>query len=186
VKIADSSLTMQTSHDWSQQSSVQENLRAWLDAPANNAAPNSQQAISPAAVQVTLSAAGKQQQASEAAATGSAMQDVANDPKLQILILLIEKMTGQKVRIFDASQLQAPATVQVADPNAASPSPPPPPSAGFGVDYSKVTQYSESEQTTMQASGVIHTTDGKEIQFSLNLTMQRQYSETSSTRPIRW
>jgi hypothetical protein len=182
VKIADFSLAMQASHEWSQQSSVQENLRVWVDAP-NNAASHRRQTVSPAAVQVSISDAAKHRQASEAAAAGSTAQNVANDPKLQLIILMIEKITGHKIRIFDASQLAAPQTTQAPaqapDPNAAQQGPPP--RAGFGVDYSKVTNYSESEQTTLQASGVIHTTDGKEIQFNLNLAMQRQYSETSST-----
>lgn len=179
MEIVDYSLAMQTSHAQSQQSSVQESLRAWVNRPASNSASASAQAV--ASAQVTLSVAGKQQQSSEAAAIDSAMQSVTNDPKLQLIILMIEKMTGQRVRIFDARQLTVPATAQVADPNAAPPDSPPPARAGFGLDYSKVSSYSESEQTTLHATGVIKTADGQTIQFNLDLTMQRQYSQTSST-----
>ena len=170
MKIADYSLSMQASHSWSQQSSVSENLHAWVDPPAPPPS-NSQQ--------VTISAAA-QQQASDAAAIDNAMRDAQNDPRMQLLILLVEKMTGQKVHLFDASQLKASQTVQIQDPNTAQPQQPPP-RAGFGVDYSKISSYSVSEQTTMQASGVIKTSDGQEINFNLNLSMQYQFSETSST-----
>lgn len=163
---------MQASHDRSQQSSVKETLRVWVDRRAP--------APPPASQQVTLSAAAQEKQASEAVATNNVMSDATNDPKLQLLILLVEKMTGLKVKVFDASQLKAPETAPVPDPNAAQPQQPAP-RAGFGVEYSKVASYSESEQTTMQADGVIKTSDGKEIKFSLDLSMQRQYSETSST-----
>lgn len=171
MKIADYALTMQASHSWSQQSSVRENLRIWVDPPAPPPS-NSQQ--------VTISAAAQDKQASEAAAIDNAMRDVQNDPRMQLIILMIEKLTGQKVKLFDASQLRAALSADVP----ASPAnnhPAPPPRSGFGVDYSKEVSYSESEQTTLQASGVIKTSDGKEIKFSLDLVMQYQYSETSST-----
>ena len=172
MKISDSTLTMQASHDWSQQSSVKETLRVWVDRRAPDPPPAFQQ--------VTLSATAQEKQASEAAAIDDAMRNVENDPKLQLLILMVEKMTGHKFKVFDSRELKAPEAVHVADPNAAQPQQPPP-RAGFGVEYSKVASYSESERTTMQATGVIKTSDGKEIKFNLDLVMQRQYSETSST-----
>jgi hypothetical protein len=176
MKIADYSLAMQSSHNWSQQTSVKETLRVWVDPPAPPPSPQQQ---------VTISSAAIEQQAGDAAAIDNAMSAAQNDPRLRLLILMIEKMTGQKVRLFDASQLKAdhsPAPSGKSSPAPASNGQSAPsPRAGYGVDYSKVTSYSESEQTTMQASGVIKTTDGKEIKFDLNLVMQRQYSETSTT-----
>jgi hypothetical protein len=163
---------MQASHDWSQQSSVKETLRIWIDRRAPDPAPTSQQ--------VTLSVAAQEKQSGEAAAINDAVSKVENDPRLQLLILMVEKMTGLKIKVFDAGQIKAPETVSVPIPNVAQPRQPTP-RAGFGVEYSKVASYSESEQTTMQAAGVIKTSDGKEIKFSLDLIMQRQYSQTSST-----
>ena len=168
MKIADYALTMQSSHSWSQQRSVTENLRVWVDPPA------------PPSEQVTISAAAQEKQASEVAAIDHAMRDVQNDPKLQLLIHMIERMTGQKVRLFNPGDLGA-AHSSDDHVSASEHHPAPPPRAGFGVDYSRTESYSVSEQTTMQASGVIKTSDGKEIKFDLNLVMQYQYSETSST-----
>lgn len=181
MKIASYDLAMQASHERLQQSSVKETLRIWSgrSAPADNSPPSPL----PAAPQVTISDAAKQQQASEADSIDTAMRNAENDPKLQLLISMIEQMTGRKVKVFNGCNLKlaeqkinmpAPAT-------AASSQPAQPPRAGFGVEYDKVSSYSESEQTTMQAAGIIKTSDGKEIQFSLSLSMQRQYSETSST-----
>ena len=164
---------MQSDHYWSQQSSVKESLRVWVDRRTPAPAPDPQQ--------VTISAAAQQKQA-KATAVDNAMQSAQNDPKLQLLIMLIEKMTGHKIRLFDASQLNAQDSAPVEDPNSAqTQQAAPAPRDGFGVEYSKEVSYSESEQTTMQASGVIKTSDGKEITFNLDLSMQRQYSETSST-----
>ena len=170
MKISDYSLAMQSSHAWTQQSDVKERLRVWVDAPAP-----------PAAQPVTISVAARDKQASESAKTDQATSDVQNDPKLQLIILMLEKLTGRKFRVFDAGQLKMTANAPVPAPNTVQQISQPAPRAGYGVDYSKVVSYSESEQTTMQASGIIKTTDGKEIQFNLNLDMQYQYSETSST-----
>ncbi len=172
MKIADYSLSMQASHSWSQQSSVTEKLHAWVDSQAPPPS-NSEQ--------VTISVAG-QQQSGDATAIDDAVLAAQNDPRLLLIISMVEKMTGHKVHVFDASKLKPHQAVQIQDPHAAQPQQShQSPSAGYGLNYSKVTSYSESEQTTMQASGTINTADGKQINFSLNLTMQRQYSETSTT-----
>lgn len=174
MKISDYALAMQTRHEQSQQSSVKETLRVWVDRPAPASPPSQQVALSPAA---------QEKHASETTAMDDAERNTNNDPKLQLLILMIEKLTGQKVRVFDASQLKSVHTTDLPRNSSSSSSsqPSPPPRAGFGVAYDKVVNYREFEQTTMQASGVIKTSDGREIQFSLDLVMQRDYSESSST-----
>ncbi|MDP1771680.1 MAG: hypothetical protein Q8L15_05295 [Methylobacter sp.] len=169
MKITNYSLAMQSSHSSSQQASAEENIRTWADSSVH-AAPsqaNSQQ--------VTISAAAQEKQASEAEAIDNAIRDAQNDPKLQLIILMVEKMTGQKVGQLDANQLKATQTTVADDISTLTHRP------GFGTYQVKEVSYSESEQTTMQASGVIKTSDDKEIKFSLNLVMQYQYRETSST-----
>ncbi len=173
MKIAESALTMQASHSRSQQTSVRESLRVETDRPAPRPA-------SPVEQQVTISAAAQERQAADASGIDAAGNEWQNDPRMQLLILMIEKMTGHKIRLFDAGQFPAAQTSQAPAAPAGS-QPAAAPRAGFSADYSRVESYSESEQTTMQASGVIRTSDGKEIQFSLDLSMQYQYSETSTT-----
>lgn len=178
MKIVESTLALQASHERTQQRSVRESLHAWVDKPAAE-----QQR--PPALMVTISAEAKQKQAGATQAAHEAQQDTLNDPKLQLLIQMIERITGQKVKLFDLSQLHATGAS-----DAAAPAPQPAqsngnaPRAGFGLDYRRTVSYSESERTSFQASGVIHTADGKEINFQLDLSMLRQYSETSSTRVL--
>lgn len=171
MKISAYAMAMQNRHEQLQQSSVKETLRIWVDRPAP---------ASPSSQQVTLSPAAQEKQASETTAMDDAAHNAKHDPKLQLLILMLEKLTGQKVRVFDASEIK-PVHGPDLPSSPAHAGSQPPPRAGFGVAYDKVASYSEFEQTTMQASGVIKTSDGREIEFSLNLLMQRQYSETSST-----
>ena len=105
--------------------------------------------------------------------------DVENDPRMQLIILMIEQMTGRRVRIYDAGQFMKAQTADIPAPPSGN-TPASMPRAGFGVAYDKVVSYQESEQTAVQATGVVRTSDGREIEFSLKLTMQRQYSETTS------
>ncbi len=189
MRIADYTLAMQSSHERMQQHSVQETLRVWANAPAPAA--RDQVSLSAAALaqlaqarnipqQAATQSAGEQK-AGAAAATDETGNNVSNDPRLQLLIALIERMTGRKVRLFDPAQLQAMHSADAPAPASAISQPAPAPRASFGVAYDRTESYSESEQTTLQATGIIKTSDGKEISFSLNLLMQRQYSETSST-----
>ena len=176
MKISEYALAMHAQHEQSQQSSVKETLRIWADRPAPAQPPSEHVTLSPGAQKI---------QASEATAMDDVARNAVNDPKLQLLISMIEKMTGQKVRVFDASELDHAHHIHADDHHHSQDSSrsqkSPSPRAGFGVAYDKVVSYSEFEQTTFQANGVIKTSDGREIRFNLSLIMQRQYSETSST-----
>ena len=172
MKIAEHALTMQTSHSSSQQSSVRENLRIWIDPPVPARIPASD------FQQVTISAAAQEKQAGEAGAIDNALSDVENDPRMQLIILMVERMTGQKVRLYHANPSGVAQPVSAAPPSAHSaPAPAPAPRAGFGVEYDKVLSYSESEQTTMQASGVVKTSDGKEIEFSPRKVLHKKTNQ---------
>ena len=173
MRISEYNLALQSSHERSQQSSVKETLRVWVDRAATTSQSPSERMI--------ISDAARQKQAAEVTGTTDSVADASNDPNLRMLIFLVEKLTGLKVRVFDASELNAAADVEAPRAPPADTAPPQAARAGFGVAYDRVESYSESEQTTFEASGVIKSSDGKEIKFSLNLAMQRQYSETSTT-----
>ncbi|MFZ4700816.1 MAG: hypothetical protein ACOYMG_12270 [Candidatus Methylumidiphilus sp.] len=168
MKIADFSLSMQSSHAKSQQSSVKETLNVWVNPPASNT-------LAPATEQVTLSSAGQAKLANEASSINQAASDAQNDPKLQLIIAMIEKITGRKVKLLDASHLGSAPSATPSTPGVQRSN------AGFGMEYSRLVSHSESEQTTFQAVGIVKTQDNKSINFSLSLNMQYQYSETSST-----
>ena len=173
MKVSEYNLALQSSHERSQQSSVKETLRVWVDRAAS--------AVQAGSERVTISDTARQKQVEDAAAASDSAADPSNDPKLRMLVFLIEKLTGLKVRVFDGRELKASADSEGPQAPPADARSGTPARAGFGVAYDRIESYSESEQTTFEASGVIRTSDGKEISFSLNLAMQRQYSETSTT-----
>jgi hypothetical protein len=104
-----------------------------------------------------------------------------DDPQLEMLRQMIEALTGHKVDKMQMAQQPAQAAAPPPE-KAAQPAPSADPTkVGWGVHYNKTDSYSESEKTAFQAKGVIKTADGKEINFSLDVSMQYQYSTSSQT-----
>lgn len=115
----------------------------------------------------------------EIAATDEA--GARNDPNLSLLIRLIETLTGRPVRLFDASQLTSPSNGDApAQATAATATAEPDP--GFSLDYQFRATRSEYERTTVSAQGEVLTADGARVRFSLQLSMERAYSETVELR----
>lgn len=183
MKIAAAGLQMASSHVATQRHEVKESLRMWVGAQRpdfERRDDNNPVKISSAA-QSALSA--------EAAGATKATDDEQNqDPKVALIKAVLEFMLGRKVKVFDASQLQAPAgeaSGTAAGTRGGNPSAPTAPqSAGYGVEYDRHEIYAESEQTSFAAEGTVRTADGREIAFSVDIAMQRSYSEetTSSLR----
>jgi len=92
---------------------------------------------------------------------------------------MLELLTGHRIRIFDARELQPAAETPAIEAPPATGTPTRPASAGYGVEYDRHESYSEAEQTTFSANGTVTTADGREIKFDLKLSMSRQYHEES-------
>ena len=98
-------------------------------------------------------------------------------PHLAMVRDLIERLTGVAAQVLvlpgtaaDPVDLpQPPATTTTTQPLARS--------AGFGVIYERHEVLEESEQTRFTAEGMVRTTDGQEIRFSLQLQMQSYHRE---------
>jgi hypothetical protein len=103
---------------------------------------------------------------------------------LQILMALYRAITGRDM------QLIAPADIlpEVAPnlPQAGSQTvelqvvPPQGESVGGGLIYERHERYHETEKIQFQATGVVHTADGRTIDFSAYMSMSREYYEESS------
>lgn len=174
MKIAQSNIALQSEHTQTKQHEVKESMRMWVDRPAPVAQPSVK-------IQISVTAQSLNAQSSEATAIEEAAKDAETSPQMQLIRSLVEMLTGQKVRVFDPSKMNAPVNAGNDLPQNANGQPAAPQRAGFGVEYHHEETYAESETTSMQAQGTIKTSDGQEIQFDLKMVMQRQYSETSST-----
>ncbi len=118
------------------------------------------------AVAVAASAAGSQ------AETQPVDGGTSSDSQLNKMKLMVEMMTGHKIRLYSGNAAGGAAADAQSRAQA---------SAGAGIEFNRQTVHTESEQTTFQSSGTVQTADGRSISFQLGLTMSSSYSETSST-----
>ncbi|MBY0573108.1 MAG: hypothetical protein K2P84_05470 [Undibacterium sp.] len=199
MKITDSDVTLASKHVYQAQRDVQESLRTWVGATRPDFEGRHAGTIPQAAPQipartsseVQLSDASRYAQSQEAQAIQDAGDAAENDPRIRLIKSLLEYMLGHEIRLFDASRLAGstesnsttPAstnssTLQAQSQAQSSPQPPSQSQLkGFGTEYDYHASYTETEHTSFQASGVIHTADNREIKFDLSLELQRSYHE---------
>lgn len=174
MKIDSSDIQLTSQHATLDKHSVRESIRAWTgaqrpDFEGRNATPR--QAV---ADLVSLSREGMAAQRSPEASASNAIDDAQseldNDPRMQLLLRMVEALTGRKIKIMSMRDFQATqaAPVQNQSPSA---------SAGYGIEYERHETSYEAEQTSFSAQGVIKTADGKEIEFKLQLNMNREHTE---------
>lgn len=105
--------------------------------------------------------------------------------QLKLMKLILEKMTGRKVTIYKMKDPEAAeAAGEQAEKAAASgkKAPAEPEREGWGIDYERTDIKVETEASQFQAEGVVKTSDGKELSFSVEMAMSRQEVEMSHLR----
>ena len=165
MKIAGSSLQLESSHSQWQRHEVSESLRMWVGARPPASVDDTPGA---SAARVRLSDGGRSAQAAERAASDASLEATETDPLLSLIRLLVAQLTGEEVEMCD---MRPPASAGTAAPL---------PNLGFGVEYDRHESYTEIEQTSFAASGMVQTADGKTINFNLSLSMARSYHAESS------
>ena len=127
-----------------------------------------------------------------ASAGASGLQDSADptvtDPKLAVLIMLIERLTGRKINLIrpggvstnaDAAARQAGRRAAAAASESQQSTPPQ--RAGWGVEVTVEQVHQETETTGFTAKGRVVTADGRTISFAYQIEMHRDLTQTSTT-----
>ncbi len=117
-----------------------------------------------------------------AADAQTAVSATAADLHVTVLQLLVERLTGRHIHLFDARTLQGNgnAPARSGEPEHAHHHGDK--SQGWGAVYQASQSYYEAESTAFTAQGVVHTADGKEIHLAIDLTMSREFaSQTGIT-----
>jgi len=178
MKIEAASLAFAATHTSTSKFEVEERLQAWVGPRPREAA-----ALVPAR-SVVLSDAGRQALSLEQADSSAASAPVADDemsadPQMELIKSIIEMMTGRRIQVMSAAELAVDAASQLATPDAAAPE-----AAArqpdFGIEYDRRETRESSEETHFEARGAIRTADGRMIDFSVGLSMQRSETVTSS------
>lgn len=161
MKISESSLSMLSTHEHIEERATYELLHV----RSATGQPVPSQAIP------TLSLSPE----ARSAASTDIMSPESLEAKISVLLAVLERLLGYKFnfRLYNGPEAGSDTSTSATQGSN--------PSAGLSGQYTRVEAYYLSEKTDFQASGTILTSDGQQIRFNLNLSMQYQYSETSTT-----
>lgn len=154
MKIASSHLEFSTQYLATQERQTKESLEI---VNANGGTVSRQGDASGSPVQIS-EAARQNLQMEQSRGAGDVNRQTNNDPKLNLLRMAIEMLTGKKIELSD---------VEIRDPKNAPPS--------GGTIYQRDSSYTETEMSDFSAQGSVRTADGREINFQLSMSMFRAY-----------
>ncbi len=193
MKIAGSDILLSSQHVATAKTEVKESLRLWVgDQRPDFEGRGRGQAAGPGrfADAVHLSQAAQQAQPSRQVASDDAELSLEDEPKMALLVRMIEILTGKKIKLISPRELsegmqkaqeqtqETSAALQKAQQQGSGQAAPE--RAGYGVEYDYYERHYEAEKTTFAAAGVIQTQDGKTIEFSVNLSMSREFLREQS------
>ncbi|PKN30322.1 MAG: hypothetical protein CVU64_04065 [Deltaproteobacteria bacterium HGW-Deltaproteobacteria-21] len=157
---------------------LQESLRFWVgdgDPSTNEAAQESP--FFQIEDKVTLSSPCRSEETLQCEKEELAGKDVRNE----IIRLLLERLTGRKIKILDSSDFEPVHSQGEQKQQEHSPAANDSASAGFGLAYDRYEHYSETQSLQFVSRGVLLTEEGREIRFELQLEMERSFSTTEYT-----
>lgn len=177
MRIAAHTLEISSNHTANQREEVRESLR--LSASSQNRPEAANRLLGATPLNsVEISDAGIAAQKTDV--TEAQNDLLENDPRMMMIRSMIEFLTGKKIKILSAAELKAPPAENVGQNQPQASSAGAAAGAGISVEYDYHRSYSEIEETNFSASGTVHTTDGKSIEFNIQLSMQRSYSEETN------
>ncbi len=161
MKIASSELQFSSRHSAVTKHTVEESLRMWVgDRRPETPGPSAREIVQ-------ISPGARAALEAERAAAAEPDSAVEGDPRLQLVKLMVEALTGRRIEVLRLQGVRGGDPVPAAAPERR---------AGFGVEYERRETHYEAEQTNFTAQGVVRTADGREIRFHLELAMSREYS----------
>ena len=174
MKITASSLQLSASHSLSQHHELTERLDSWSRPDPARSMPREASRTDT----VQLSDMGKAAVEAERLDGKAADEAIDNDPRLTLIRSLLELLTGRAMKVFDARELEA-SSCETPVIDAPEPGATPSRTSGWGMRYDRHESYTESERTDFSASGTVTTSDGREISFSVQLSMARTFHRES-------
>jgi len=191
MKIISSTVAMASQHELVEKDVEQQSLRVWNNKGSNVS--NQGNGVEEFVKEARQDIVDISEQAKELYSTQvQSAQGISGDEspyelsdkdkqKLRLIQAMLETLTGKKMRFYalDGKSDQANAPVkgekntriilnQQVSNNAT-------PLLGWGLEYHSYKAHSEQERTAFQAAGIVKTADGKEINFSAEMNMSRQF-----------
>ncbi len=173
--ISRSDISMSADHTRLEKREKTEELRMWVD----NQDPRTQDSSDSLNDKISISKDAKNSLSEnlKASLEPEAEEGEIIDTKLLLLKSMVEALTGRKINLKDITRTESNPELdeittelqQAATENQG------PDREGWGIIYNSHESYHESENLTVDASGIIKTEDGKEIEFTVTLEMDRNY-----------
>jgi hypothetical protein len=191
MKIIDSNLSLDASHQSTLRRVEQESLRVWrggdevtLELEGGAVGQLRQQAsallMHPPVSNIEADRPSTEVVVNQASETTEATLDKLRKLEVSLLKLLVERITGREIDVTTAEELSEVEAesepVQSHDSTQTEPA-----RAGWGMIYNHTESHYESEQTSFQAQGVVRTADGEEISIDIQLNMSRTFFSENST-----
>jgi hypothetical protein len=183
MKITNSAIQLYSQHASLEKEENRKSLTIWRSGQNRRTSIDEQRAealkdyLINSSVKVSLSPQAKKILAGHNAGKDLEQGDAPPDLNLRLLQLMIERITGKKVKMADLKKIfsQGSSTVQMPDATVQHTAEQPP-NVGFGLIYESHQSHYESETTDFSAQGKIVTDDGRKINFSTQLSMSREFS----------
>lgn len=103
--------------------------------------------------------------------------DAALDPAMRVAKQLLERLTGKKIRLWSSKDFEQ-KTDATNQPNNQTGNTT---RAGTNLEYTTRETVYDAEAMAMEAKGVIKTADGRELSFSMSMSMTREFFSQTST-----
>lgn len=126
-------------------------------------------------------------------AINAAREAAENDPRLALIRAIIEHLTGKKVNVYGSKELQSnvssngsstatgdKGSIAVVNTGSSSSTGSAVTGEDFGAVYSRLESYRETETMQFQSQGSVVTADGTSIEFTIDLSMSREFYQESS------
>jgi hypothetical protein len=191
MKIIDSNLSLDASHQSTFERVKQESLRIWrggdeltLERQGSAVGQLRQQAslllMHPPVSNIEADRPSTEMAVNQASEATEISLDRHHKLEVSLLKLLVERITGREIDVTTPEELSEVETESESVPshNASHTGLT---RAGWGMVYNRSESHFESEQTSFQAQGVVRTADGEEISIDIQLHMSRTFFSENST-----
>jgi len=189
MKIISSTVVMASQHELVEKDVEEQSLRTWNNAGSNGTSPgNGVEEFIKKAKQdsVEISEQAQELYRIQAQTIGTVSSDQIpkvsdqDKQKLRLIQAMLEYFTGKKVRFYaleeengqDKASVRMQSNIPMGLSNNTSSNNR---VGGAGMEYHYYHAHSEQERTSFQAAGMVKTADGKEITFSVEMNMSRQF-----------
>jgi hypothetical protein len=175
MKIADYRITMASDRIFVKKSEKTESLRMWIDNRMPDSVARNQDIINDIKISI-----GAEKASAIKKPNLNEISDTKLTPKEKLMIAIIEMFTGKKIKIIklnftDTNEIVIPDKNQLPQDLSSQ-------RVGWGIEYDLKESYDEAEHMTFSAEGIIKTEDGKELKFSVSVTMSREFMTKNDIR----